>query len=701
MDGKMDIERKKIFLSDFDGTLTTSDTLLEFIRFACGTGMFLLGFLLHSPQLVLMKLRLYPNWKAKQRIFSFYFKGMPLSRFDELCRAFAEEKRSLLRADMMERLRQAQAEGARALVVSASIDNWVRPFFDEQVTVLGTQIEVVDGMLTGRFMTSNCYGEEKVRRVEAALVDHDATFRREEYDITAYGDSRGDREMLAYADEGFLISNSSPLTHCPSSLLGGNTRKRLRALFSVRREERWIAWAALAFFIMLNVLTICRYYDVFTPLSNDYWNLFVKWFSISGFDPITYYVVSDWEARYNVYRHPLLAFMMYLPYVVNRGLMWLTGINCVQFVVAAMLVAAAFYAFVFMYRILREVIELERSDATWLSVMLFSFAFVMVSLMVPDHFILSMFLLLLTLYVSGRLIKERRRLSMGKTILLFVLTAGISLNNGLKTFLAGLFVNGRTFFRPQYLLGAVLLPALLMWGFCRWEYTNYVLPHEQARHAAKRAQKEKKAKEEKERMAKLQEVKVQVNSPEGEKHAVQSETKSPVVKKKVKKRDPRLGEPMGEGEFLRWTDKSTPRWDSVVENLFGESLQLHPDHLLKDEFRSRPIIVYYRWSFNYIVECLLVLLFVVGLWCGRHSRFLWMVCSWFALDMLLHVGLGFGLNEVYIMTTHWVFIMPIAMAYLFKQVKDRYMLSIIRWVTRLTVLFLIIYNTVLIFQYMT
>ena len=185
MDGKMDIERKKIFLSDFDGTLTTSDTLLEFIRFACGTGMFLLGFLLHSPLLVLMKLRLYPNWKAKQRVFSFYFKGMPLSRFDELCRAFAEKKRTLLRADMMERLRQAQAEGARALVVSASIDNWVRPFFDEQVTVLGTQIEVVDGMLTGRFMTSNCYGEEKVRRVEAELAEHDATLHREEYDITA------------------------------------------------------------------------------------------------------------------------------------------------------------------------------------------------------------------------------------------------------------------------------------------------------------------------------------------------------------------------------------------------------------------------------------------------------------------------------------------------------------------------------------
>ncbi|MBQ7472657.1 MAG: haloacid dehalogenase-like hydrolase [Prevotella sp.] len=683
----METNRQHLFLFDFDGTLTTRDTLLEFIRYACGTWMFLCGFLLYSPLLVLMKLHLYPNWKAKQRVFSFYFKGMSLSRFDELCQGFAEEKRSLLRPDMLEKLQQALQAGQRVLVVSASIDNWVRPFFDHQVTVLGTQIETTEGRLTGRFLTNNCYGAEKVNRVQTELALEEGTFNREDYDITAYGDSRGDREMLAFADEGHLVSR-------PSSLV--SRISKLCTLFSIRREERWMAWVALAFFIMLNVLTICRYYDVFTPLQSDYWNLFVKWFSISGFDPITYYVVSDWEARYNVYRHPLLAFMMYLPYLLNRGLMWLTGINCVQFVVALMLVVAALYAFIFMYRILREVIELERSDATWLSAMLFSFAFVMVSSMVPDHFILSMFILLFTLYVSGKLIKERRSLGVGKTVLLFVLTAGISLNNGLKTFLAGLFVNGRSFFRPQYLLGAVLLPGLLMWGFCRWEYTNFVLPHEQARHAAKRAQKAKKAQEEKEKMAKLQ-----VKEGGAGVSGVSGVSGVQEVKKKVKKRDPRLGKPMGEGEFMRWTDISTPRWDSVVENLFGESLQLHSDHLLKDEFRSRPIIVQYRWSFNYIVEALLVLLFVVGLWCGRHSRFLWLVVSWFVLDMLLHVGLGFGLNEVYIMTAHWVFIMPLAMAYLFKNLKDRYTLRMVRRVAQLLVLYLYIYNVVLIFQFMT
>lgn len=62
--------KKKLYCFDFDGTLTTSDTLLEFIRYAKGTGRFLMVFLMYSPLLVLMKLHLFPNWKAKQLIFA-------------------------------------------------------------------------------------------------------------------------------------------------------------------------------------------------------------------------------------------------------------------------------------------------------------------------------------------------------------------------------------------------------------------------------------------------------------------------------------------------------------------------------------------------------------------------------------------------------------------------------------------------------
>ena len=185
---------RKVYAFDFDGTLTTSDTLLAFIRYAKGTPAFVWGFLCHVHLLVLMKLKLYPNWKAKQKIFSYFFKGMDLEAFNSLCQRFAADNLALLRPKGLQLIAQAKEEGADVLIVSASIDNWVQPFFPH-VKVLGTQIEVQDGFLTGRFLTKNCYGQEKVNRI-LVLYPH-----RSSYHLIAYGDSRGDRELLAFADE--------------------------------------------------------------------------------------------------------------------------------------------------------------------------------------------------------------------------------------------------------------------------------------------------------------------------------------------------------------------------------------------------------------------------------------------------------------------------------------------------------------------
>ena len=185
---------KKIYAFDFDGTLTTRDTLVEFIRYACGNRAFCWGFLRYSPLLILMKLGYYPHWKVKQQVFSYFFKGMPYEEFAQLGRLFALDCQHLLRPKGVEMVKKAQAEQAEVLIVSASIDNWVQPFFPE-VRVVGTQVEVKDGHLTGRFLTKNCYGQEKVDRI-LAIYRH-----RQEYELIAFGDSRGDKELLAFADE--------------------------------------------------------------------------------------------------------------------------------------------------------------------------------------------------------------------------------------------------------------------------------------------------------------------------------------------------------------------------------------------------------------------------------------------------------------------------------------------------------------------
>lgn len=449
--------------------------------------------------------------------------------------------------------------------------------------------------------------------------------------------------------------------------------KKVFHIFKIQKEERWLALIIFALLAILNGLVIAKYNAPFTQITNDYYKNFIRHFCVSGFDPLTYWVLSDWSAAYNVYRHPLLAFYMYVPYLINMGLMKLTGYNCALYIAVIIQMFCAFYSMVFLYRIFREVIELGKWASHALTLLFFSFGYVMVSAIVPDHFVISMLLLILALYVSGRRMKNHHDFKIWQSVLYFLLTAGTSLNNGLKIFFSALFVNGKRFFRPKHLLLAVILPAGLLWGFCYWEYRTYVWPNEMAR-------KEAKAKKEAAKKDSIQKA------------------KQLAKEKAKKKRGPKQGTPLTKVGFMSWTDISTSRTESVVENLMGESIQLHPDYLLGDELRHRPMIVKYRYWWNYAVEGAISLLFLAGIWYGRKSKYLWLVLSYFALDMVLHIGLGFGINEVYIMTAHWIYALPIAMGFLIKNAPIRFRKYLVGIVAAIA-LYLIIYNGSLIVGY--
>lgn len=451
------------------------------------------------------------------------------------------------------------------------------------------------------------------------------------------------------------------------------------SIFRVKREERALATVALIVLLVLNALVIGKYYDVFTPLNAHYWHLFISKFHISGFDPITYSVVSNWTAGYNVYRHPLLAFYMYIPYLINQALIWATGINCAIFIVAAIQMFCAFYSALFLYRICREVVGVSRTDSTLLTAFYFGFAFVMLSTMVPDHFVISMMLLLLALYISGKLMMRGKRLKGWQATLYFFLTAGTSLNNGLKIYLSDLFVNGKRILRPKFLFGCILLPAALTWGAARMSYDHIVWPRDmaakQARAKAKAAKQQKQRAEAAEK-AHADSLRIaSFTAAQRDSLALAKASADSVAKAKANapkaKRRANKGAPISHGEFLDWTDVTTSRWASIRENLFGESIQLHSDYVLGDVLKTRPMLVNYRYAVNYAVEAIVVVLFMLGIWTGRKRRFMWLVLSYFALDMALHVGLGFGINEVYIMSAHWIYAIPIAIAYLMLSLQRR------------------------------
>ncbi|MCH5311650.1 MAG: haloacid dehalogenase-like hydrolase [Prevotella sp.] len=189
---------RKVFAFDFDGTITTKDTLLEFIKYAKGRTALYGALLVFLPLLVLMKLRLYSNHKTKEKMFSRLFRGMSLEEFNSLCCNFARDNRHLLRPKAELYINNVlQAPDTEVVIVSASIENWVTPFFADQpsIKVLGTHIEVIDDRLTGQFLSANCYGQEKVNRLLSEYPD------RKAYRLTAFGDSSGDRALLAFADE--------------------------------------------------------------------------------------------------------------------------------------------------------------------------------------------------------------------------------------------------------------------------------------------------------------------------------------------------------------------------------------------------------------------------------------------------------------------------------------------------------------------
>lgn len=214
---------------DFDGTLTTRDTLPAFIRFTHGCHRLLAGLLRHAHWLLLMRLGLCPNWKAKEKLFSYYYKGTTHAQFQQWGRDFADVAATMLDPQTAATLRQHQAAGHAVCVVTASVDEWVRPLCERLGVsmVMATRIEVSpDATLTGRFLTRNCNGAEKVARLLETFP------HRQSYRLYAYGDSHGDDELIASADVGVRILRSKTMIfRCVNSLcteiFGSLSEKRL------------------------------------------------------------------------------------------------------------------------------------------------------------------------------------------------------------------------------------------------------------------------------------------------------------------------------------------------------------------------------------------------------------------------------------------------------------------------------------------
>jgi len=191
--------KKRLVLFDFDGTITGKDTLAEIMIYYRGSLRYRLGLIALAPILALYLLKLIPNWKAKQILLGWFFKGENEKIFNKRCTEFSLKViPTLIRPKALEMINHYKATGATVAVVSASAENWVKPWCDRLgLTCLATKLEVSKQTVTGRIAGKNCHGSEKVCRIteKFALGEFD--------EIIAYGDTPGDREMLALAHQQF------------------------------------------------------------------------------------------------------------------------------------------------------------------------------------------------------------------------------------------------------------------------------------------------------------------------------------------------------------------------------------------------------------------------------------------------------------------------------------------------------------------
>ena len=190
----------KIATFDFDGTITTKDTFLRFALFTVGKLRFFTGFALHLPLITAYFMGFYPNGKLKESLFSFFYKGVSSEKFNEWGHSFMYEIRKITRPKALAAINEHISKGDEVVIVSASIENWIKPWASETGcrNVMATQVETDEnGLLTGRFSTPNCYGTEKVNRLKSAYPHRDS------FVLWAYGDSRGDKELIEYADKGW------------------------------------------------------------------------------------------------------------------------------------------------------------------------------------------------------------------------------------------------------------------------------------------------------------------------------------------------------------------------------------------------------------------------------------------------------------------------------------------------------------------
>ena len=191
---------KELYVFDFDGTITTKDTFALFLRYFAGTGRWLFNLILLLPVFIGYTLKLKSRDDVKAHVIRRFFKNTPQSSIEDSAEKFAQNViPKLIRPDALKRLKQRKNGPYTLYICSASIGPYLRHWGKQHGinNILATELESRHGVCTGEISGWNIWGPGKTRRIFAEFEGQQVLIKE------AYGDSRGDLELLNAAEASY------------------------------------------------------------------------------------------------------------------------------------------------------------------------------------------------------------------------------------------------------------------------------------------------------------------------------------------------------------------------------------------------------------------------------------------------------------------------------------------------------------------
>jgi len=186
------MKNKKLYLFDFDGTITNNDSFIHFLTSILGTQKVFLKVVYHFPQILYTLLTNKKKSKVKELLLGLFFKGKTEQELFDLGKKYSEQYLDqIVRPKAIAYIKAIDKDDSDVFLISASVDIWLRNFANSnEMQLIATKLNYESNFFTGKFEGENCKGIEKVNRLRKIVNLSDYQ------EIISFGDSNGDKEML-------------------------------------------------------------------------------------------------------------------------------------------------------------------------------------------------------------------------------------------------------------------------------------------------------------------------------------------------------------------------------------------------------------------------------------------------------------------------------------------------------------------------